>query len=114
MTFYSPLYLTKYCEENQEDIVEKIKNRALMLSTYLILLSNNDTMQLEILDSTYLHQIHYPTEGMIIVGIAEGYQEAQELVLEIIDETYAHTGLADIKKYLKSKQNHMITEVDTE
>jgi hypothetical protein len=37
---------------------------------------------------------------IFVVGIANGKDEAYEVVRDIIDDVYSHTGAFDIKKYL--------------
>ena len=39
----------------------------------------------------------------MIYGIAKGYEEAVDLVVQMAEETYRETGNGDILRYLKSR-----------
>jgi hypothetical protein len=72
------------------------------LDTYLITLPSNDENLLDVFQANILLQPYYKKadRDIFVVGIANGKDEAYEVVRDIIDDVYSHTGAFDIKKYL--------------
>lgn len=79
----------------------KIKQGRGFLKLYLIVLSNNNSDQLDIIHNSMLKQRLYRKLDLRIVGFANSYEEATKIVLRILDETMEATGTCDIKKYLE-------------
>lgn len=106
MKFYKHLYISEVYIKKKKQIIREIKNRKTMLHTYLLTISENDTMQLEIIHAAHLIQPAYDTNHMYIVGIASDYYEALRMVEEITKEVYDKTNGVDIKGYfLGNKSN---------
>ena len=55
--------------------------------------------------TTLLHQKQLQEEDMFIVGLAAGYRDAIRLVGKITQEVYENTGGADIRGYIRNKEN---------
>ena len=51
-----------------------------------------------------LLQPDYPHEDFFVVGIAKGYEDAVELVEQIVQEVYNETKGADIRSYILKKE----------
>ena len=60
--------------------------------------------QLEIYHCALLQQRYYRKNSPYIIGIANGYEEALELVRQIAEETYKQRGDCDLKRYLLDKK----------
>lgn len=100
MKFYKDLYISEVYKKKKKQMIREIKSRKTMLHTYLLTISENDTMQLEIIHAAHLIQPAYDTDNMYIVGIASDYYEALRMVEEITKEVYENTNEVNIKGYL--------------
>lgn len=67
---------------------------------YCIALSANDHNLLDIYESRFLKTPGMDTENIYVLGIAGEKAEAFEVVRQIIEDVYIHTGGFDIKQYL--------------
>jgi hypothetical protein len=76
------------------------------VNIYLITLAANGQDLLDILDSAFLQQKAVRRTLPMIVGLAKGYEEAVELVRQIVEETYTQRGDCKVPLYLEWKQNH--------
>ena len=66
--------------------------------------SQNKKNHLEIYNSVLLLQPDYPHEDFFVVGIEKGYEDAVELVEQIVQEVYNETKGADIRSYILKKE----------
>lgn len=69
------------------------------LNLYVIVL-NQVSGLLEIINANYLMLPYYSKHIPIVVGLARGYEEARALVVGIVEDSIQRTGQADIKEYL--------------
>lgn len=104
MKYYYALYMDEYTKENQDKIKKNIEKDKWQLEIYLIALTKNDTNHLEIFNSVLLIQKAMSKEELFVVGIANGYIEALELVEKITQEVYDETSGVDIRSYILQKQ----------
>lgn len=99
------LFIGEKVEDSIWKIKWKIKHNVGQLKIYLLHVPLNSTNQLEIIHSTMLLSKHYPKHRLYIIGIAQGYEEALELVCTIAKQTYQATGTADMKNYILEFRN---------
>ena len=104
MKYYYALYMDEYAKKRQADIIKKIKNDKRQMNIYLITLTKNKKNHMEIFHSVLLMQKAVAKEDLFVVGMANGYFEALELVEKIAQEVYDETGGADIRNYILQKQ----------
>ena len=103
MRFLQEMYVGEGIK-NKQKIMRKLKRGAGMLDIYVISLSNGKD-QLDCMNCCYFKQKSIRDGVGIIVGLAKGYSEAQQLVVTMIEEAIQKTGSADVKGYLmNSKQ----------
>ena len=100
MRWYNYLYMGEKATKNSDAIIDSIKNGKLQLNKYVLALPFNDSDMLDIYPSTILVQKHYMKSDIVIVGIAEGMEEAKDLVQEVIMECYIETGDFKLKEYI--------------
>ena len=105
MKYYHDLYLSKSLVRKKEEIINKLENNQWQLSKFLLVLSKNEKNQLEFFDSVLLTQQLMPKEDLFVVGIADSYIGAVEMVQQITEEVYTNTGETDIRSYLLSKES---------
>ena len=91
MKYYFNLYWS-------EELVGKEKE--IQLNKYLVVLTENDVNHLEFFDSVLLKQNLFKWNDLFVVGIAEGYTGALELVEKITQDVYDITKGTDIRQYL--------------
>ena len=100
MKFYKYLYIGDTVKDPAK-AKRKLKLHAGQLVYVICIAQGND--QLEIFHSAYLKQKYYRLYPPVIVGIANNYDEAVELVIRITKECFATTGCCNLKEYLKWK-----------
>ena len=66
----------------------------------MIALASNPENLFDIIPSWELMQKHYPKRQLVIIGLAKGWEEAVEVVKQIITEIYERTGGFDVRNYL--------------
>ncbi len=99
MTWYEHLY-TGASISDVPKIKRQIRHRRPVRELFLITLASNAQNLLDIVPAWNLCLKGYPREEMRVVGLARGYGEAVELVRQIVQEAYDHTGDTDVRSYL--------------
>lgn len=100
MKWYKNLYMGEYAGKKKNRIKWKVNHGVGMVDTYLITLPTNSSNLLDILPSWNLQWSFIRQNCPMIIGIAEGYEEAAYLVSSIVLEVYEATGAFEIEKYL--------------
>lgn len=104
MKWYHDLYVGDSIADKAKRIKWKINHNAGTVSVYVIAFASNKQNLLDIIPSWELMQKAYPgKKEMQIIGLAKGYEEALELVKQIIEETYRNTKTVDVRAYLHTK-----------
>ncbi|MGN1166739.1 MAG: hypothetical protein ACI4S2_09985 [Lachnospiraceae bacterium] len=104
MKYYKYMYIQEGLEKKKEKIIYKLENGKPQFEIHLIILSVSGNNHLEIINSNLLLQKNYPQEDYFVVGITKGYDEALEMVEEIVREVYNETKGADIRSYILNKE----------
>ena len=104
MKYYHNLYMNENIEEKRTDIITNIMNDKWQFDKYLIVLTENEKNHLEFFNSVLLLQKIIPKDDLFVVGIAEGYEGALEMVQTITEEVYEKTQGVDIRGYLLAKE----------
>lgn len=101
MKWYKDLFVGESVTGKIKKIKWKVEHNAGMLHTYVITFPSNSDNLLDMIPTRELLQKGYPKKNLHIIGIAGNYDEAVELVVKIIEETYDNTGTTDVYSYLK-------------
>ena len=104
MRYYKHLYLMEGLEKKKGRIIRKLEENKFQANIHSITRSQNETNPLEIYNSELRLQPDYPHEDFFVVGIAKGYEDAVELVEQIVQEVYNETKGADIRSYILKKE----------
>ena len=104
MRYYKHLYLMEGLEKKKGRIIRKLEENKFQANIHIITLSQNEKNHLEIYNSVLLLQPDYPHEDFFVGGIAKGYEDAVELVEQIVQEVYNETKGADIRSYILKKE----------
>jgi len=108
MKWYSKLYVSESIGKKASRIKWRINHNAGCISVYVIAFASNPKNLLEIIPAWNLLQKAYPKKDLKIIGLAKGYDEALELVRQIIEETYAKTSDVDVWHYLKENRGDAV------
>lgn len=104
MKYYHNLYMSEEFHGKKEEVIEKLENKQLQLNKYLIVLTKNAMNHLEFFDSVLLRQNLFQQEELFLIGIADGYYGALEMVEKITQDVYDKTKGTDIRSYLLETQ----------
>ena len=103
MYFYKNLYVGASIQ-NPDEVTRKLQRGEGQFTIYVIALSPSKpgpgANQIEILHCVNLQQPYYRSHPPYIIGIASGRIEAFELVKDMVQEAYEHTGSGDVRAYL--------------
>ena len=91
-------------KEKKEGIIYKLEHDKIQLNKYVIVLAENANNNLEFYDTALLLQRGWKKRRLLVVGIADGFEEALYLVEKIAQEVYDVTGDMKIRKYLLEQQ----------
>ena len=91
-------------EKKKEKIIRKLESGKLQPSVHVITLAISEKNQLEIYPTLQFKQPAFPEQDLFVVGITKGYEEAVELVEQIVQEVYEQTGGCDIRSYILEKE----------
>lgn len=108
MEFARNLYVGESIR-NAAKVKWKLKIGAGQLSVYVISAASNRD-QLEIFHCGLLKQKYFDRKNLFVFGLAGSYAEAVTLVQQMLEETLAHTGGADMKRYLYQKAGKEVSE----
>lgn len=104
MRYYKHLYLAEGLAKKKEKIIRKLDANKLQMNIHVIVLAGNEKNQLEIYNSMIFLQPDFPQDDFLVVGIAKGYEDAIEIVEEIVQEVYNETKGADIRSYILERE----------
>jgi hypothetical protein len=103
LNWYKDIYISEAALEKKEKIIWKVDHGVGTVGIYLITISTNEKNLLDIINANLLLQKSLRKTCPMIVGIANGYEEAVRLVVKIIDDMYRETGCFKIREYLNNE-----------
>ena len=102
MRFLKEMYVGEGIK-NKQKVLWKLKHGVGMVDIYVISLSQGRD-QLDCMNCSYFKQRAIRKHVGLIVGIAKGYIEAQNLIISMVEEALKETGKANVKEYLLNKK----------
>ena len=105
MRWYDDLYVGYNLLDKKSQVMWKIKRGKQQFNKYVITLPFNDYDVLDIYPSNVLTQKWYKDSDIVIVGIAEGREEAMDMVQLIIMDCLNSTGGCKVKDYILNLMN---------
>lgn len=102
LKWYKKLYIGDNAKKKASKIIWKVNHKKPQFDIYLITLAANPSNLLEIISANQLLQKTPRRLCPMIVGLADGYEEAVELVQQVIEMTYREQGNTDVRRYLES------------
>ena len=103
MKFLKKIYFGKNASEHSRRLIWKIRHGAGTFDVYVICLPSFSEDPLEIMNAAVLRQHYYRKFPPVIVGIASGYNEALEVVRDIMDDCVAATGEYKLRNFLTER-----------
>ncbi len=99
MQWAKNLYLTEGTAKKKDIIIKKANRGIGMFRIYFVTLASNEENLFDIFHAAHLKQPAFYRQNPFVVGIAEGKEEAAELVRRMIDDIYRETGGFQVREY---------------
>lgn len=104
MKFYKFLYVQEQLEKKKDKIIDKLMQKKVLLSCYVVALSSNPKNQLDIYSSRFLFQPGFPTEDLFVIAIVKSHDDAIEFVEKLVKDVYNETKRTDMRSYILEKE----------
>lgn len=104
LKWYKNLYVGNTAKKKERAIRRKISCGIGTFNIFVITLAVNEQNNLEIYPATQLLKKPVRNRCPLIVGIAVGYEEAVEIVEQIVKEVWEKTGTVSIRSWILENQ----------
>ena len=102
MRWYDHLYVGEHARKHRYGIIQNIREERYLPGIYVITPPSNGNNVLDIHPVTeFANPFYKEYQELLIIGIAEGYQEALKLAGTIVSEMYEKTGDFRLEEFLK-------------
>jgi len=98
LTFIDSL-LKRDFSKREEKLIEDFVANALNKKIYVLTMASNEQNQVEFFKATYLKQDFFADQCLLVLGFADGLDEAKELVKNMVDDSLFHTGNANLREF---------------
>ena len=105
LKWYKKLYIGDNAKKKASSIIRKINHKKVVPGVYLVTLASNPENLLEIISADQLLQPALRKLCPPIVGLAFGYEEAVDMIKEIVIQTYRDQKDTDVRGYLEQRNN---------
>lgn len=101
MQYYKALYLSDTLREKKEKIIWRLEHDRIQFHLYLVVLPVRGKTQLEFFDAVMLRQKEFlpRKEECKVVGLADSYEAAAEIAVQIIKDVLQETGKIELREY---------------
>ena len=100
-TFHPRLYLGEGINEKKVDKMKKMLiSKPLLVNVYLMVPAANPADQIDIFDARQLAQPFYKNKSFYVVGMATCYEEALEVVEQMVQDCLRERGDCKLREYL--------------
>ena len=99
MRWAENLYLSEKTAKKKDKIIRKANRGVGMVSIYFITLASNEQNLFEIFHAAHLKQPAFYQRNPYVVGIASGYEEALELLQQMVEDIYRATSGFPVREY---------------
>ena len=103
IVWYEHLYMGAKAKRRRFAIIQDIREKKPRSGVYVITPPSNGNNILDIYPTETILKDYYAGQELLILGIAQGYQEALKLAARIVNEMYQETGGFRILEYLKMR-----------
>jgi hypothetical protein len=99
MQWAENLYLSEKTAKKRDKIIRKANRGVGMVSIYFITLASGEQNLFDIFHAAHLKQPAFYSRNPYVVGIASGYDEALEMLRQIVEDIYRETGSFRVREY---------------
>ena len=101
IVWYEHLYMGAKARRRRFAIIQDIRENKAGKGVYVITPPSNGNNILDIYPTETILKDYYEDRELLVLGIAQGYQEALKLAGRIVDEMYRKTGGFRIEEFLE-------------
>lgn len=103
LTWFDELYISESLQKKHTKLIKRIEKGKPTVGVYLLTYPTNEHNVMDIVSANLLMQKTYRRRCPKIIGLANGQEEAYELMEQILMESYQQTGSFHVKKYLEDR-----------
>ena len=97
------LYIGSQAEKGVKKVQKKLENGKTVLGFFLITRPSNDSNLFDILPTAELLFPYYKRQELLVYGIAKGKEEAENLVVSMLEDVYRATDGLCCKEYFEAE-----------
>lgn len=97
------LYIGSQAEKNVKKVQKKLQDGKLVLDYFLITRPSNNSNLLDILPTAELLFPYYKRQNLLVYGLAKGRDEAENLVVSMLEDVYRRTDGLCCKEYFETE-----------
>ena len=97
------LYIGSQAEKNLKKVKKKLQNGKAVLGFFLITRPSNSSNLFDILPTAELLFPYYKKQELLVYGLAKGREEAEELVVSMLEDVYRETDGLCCKEYFEAE-----------
>lgn len=102
--FFCDMYISEDLKSKEDELKKKLLRNKLRAGTYVIALAQGEQNNLDFFSAILFRQHLFEETPFLVVGLADGYDDALYLVEEITKKVCKETGNADIRNYILNRQ----------
>ena len=100
MKIMEKVYTTDRLKYKRADLKQQISRRQDVGNLHVIVANRRSDDQIEIIKCKQLYQPCYPTDDLVIIGLAANKTEAEQLIAKIAEDALTTEGSIDLKQYI--------------
>lgn len=97
------LYVGSQAEKHVKKVQKKLKSDKVVLGFFLITRPSNSSNLLDILPTAELLFPYYKQQELLVYGLAKSKEEAENLVVSILEDVYRETNGLCCKEYFERR-----------
>ena len=102
--WYKHLYMSPRIKKRRANRIHRIERGRFLKGMYLLMLSAHPDNQLEIMDARFLYLPYENPHISMVVGLADSYGEALNLLLQISEDAAAAGCKGQLKRFILEKE----------
>ena len=97
------LYIGSQAEKHVKNVQKKLQNGKTVLGYFLITRPSNNSNLLDIIPTAELLFPYYRKQKLLVYGLAKGKEEAENLVVSMLEDVYRETDGLCCKEYFETE-----------
>lgn len=99
MRFHESMFVGEEARKHKQQILWNLERGKRQKNVFVITLADGEGKLLELYSDDALQIKQFRTPDRTVVGLAVGQEEANQVLLRLVDSVYQETGAVDVKKY---------------